>query len=305
LGAGEGSTEDFDAEGASAEGTVDFTVAVSALFNGDEGLLLSVFLELEFVSNAEFGGMESGGILLSYVIVKFYRFAERQDWAHPSVVQHGGTSAMLAKCSCMMRDDDHSRVLKAAFDGRTISFLEADVSHGQAFINQIHIKVYRKTQSKRKPSAHSRGVGANREIKIAAKLGKILHKAQDRPAIGTVNSANETQIFLTGQRTIESTEPHRPRDATIPIDTAVGRLLSAAKNPQERGFSRSIKAKNPDALVCIQYYIDIPQGAFALSAGSVEVSDFFELDHSLSRIFRTRGSKRSPRRRSTNPKTKR
>jgi hypothetical protein len=65
LGAGEGSTEDFDAEDASAEGTVDFTIAVSALFNGAEGLFMSVFLELEFVSDAEFGGMESGGILLS------------------------------------------------------------------------------------------------------------------------------------------------------------------------------------------------------------------------------------------------
>jgi biotin operon repressor len=125
-------------------------------------------------------------------------------------------------------------VLEAAFDGRAIAFLKANVAYRQAFVDEIHIEVDRQAQSQRKAGAHAGGIGPHRHVKIPAKFGEILHESENSAAVRPIDTTDKTKIFLAGEGSVEAPETHWPRNAAVSINAAVGGLLGASEDSQER-----------------------------------------------------------------------
>lgn len=188
-----------------------------------------------------------------------------------------------------MRDHDHRAILALLEKLFLAALLEAVIAYSDHFIDEKAIELDDHRQSKSQASAHAIGIGLDRLVEVTPQFGKILNKGNFVFDRGIINTANETEVVHAGEGALKApSKCKRPRNIHRSSDRAVGGVLHATEQADERGFSTAVPAKNAELFARHHPKADIIQNSPLSPVNRVALGDIGNFNH-LERLLRGRG----------------
>ena len=183
-----------------------------------------------------------------------------------AVVNPDTSFAKLAQRAFTMGDHDQAGVVGQFFEGGGGFVFKGGVAGGGDFVGDVNVKVKRQRQAKLKARLHAAGVAFDGVVKGIADFGKILNESHALCHVGfmAVHAADKPGVLPAGERALQTApKTHGPRNAAVPLNTALVGLVDTANDAQQGGLAGTVGTDEANAKVAGNVEADASQDPLA------------------------------------------